>query len=124
MEPFIQYERLYADSSGETHFEPFRIALGSARFTPPAPPLDVSELARATRHGFLRLAPGWVGDWHRSPQCQWLFFLTGEVIVEASDGAVRRYTAGGALRLEDVDGRGHRSRVVGDVAAVMAAVQW
>ncbi len=37
----MQYERLYADASGVTHFEPVSLKLDEADYRPPAPMLFV-----------------------------------------------------------------------------------
>jgi hypothetical protein len=55
--------------------------------------------------------------------CLWVFFLSGEIEFEASDGERRRVAAGGAILLEDTTGKGHQSRVVGDGPALLAVVQ-
>ena len=51
------------------------------------------------------------------------FFLSGEIEFEASDGERLRVAAGGAILLEDTTGKGHQSRVIGDVPALLAVVQ-
>ena len=38
--------------------------------------------------------------------------LDGEIEIETSDGETRRFSGGDILLVEDVDGRGHRTRTV------------
>ncbi len=53
----------------------------------------------------------------------WIFFLSGEMEFEASDGEVRPGVPGQAILLEDTTGKGHSSRVTGNADAVLALVQ-
>ena len=122
MEQSITYARLVADESGESHFVPMTIGVTTRNFAPPAPPFAVSELTPASQCGFLRVPRGFAGDLHPSPKRMWIFFLSGAMDFEASDGECRRCVPGDAILLEDTTGRGHLSRVVGDSAAVLAAV--
>lgn len=59
----MQYERLYADPSGETHFDKVLLKLDEADYQPPAPMVFVSQpLSRSnsrnsdTRHGRCKAA--------------------------------------------------------------------
>ena len=118
----LECVRLFADSDGESHFAPLDIELTSADFAPPAPPLEVSEIVEA-RHGFLRAAPGWFGDWHPTPARQWMCLLSGVLEVSVSDGETRRIAPGAIVLLEDTTGRGHATRVVSEEAAVLIFAQ-
>ena len=119
----LTFSQLFSDAIGESHFGSVNLQLVTRNFAPPAEPFDVSDFAAATRYGFLRAPSGWVGDLHPSPMCMWVFVLSGEVEFEASDGERRRVAAGGAILLEDTTGKGHQSRVIGDVPALLAVVQ-
>lgn len=119
----LTFPQLFSDAIGESHFGSVNLQLVTRNFAPPAEPFDVSDFAAATRYGFLRAPSGWVGDLHPSPMCMWVFVLSGEVEFEASDGERRRVAAGGAILLEDTTGKGHQSRVIGDVPALLAVVQ-
>ena len=52
-------------------------------------------------------------DWHNAPRRQFVVNLSGEVEIEVSDGAIRRFGPGSILLAEDVTGKGHISRGVG-----------
>lgn len=56
---------------------------------------------------------GWEGDWHPTPRRQFIIILTGGLEVEVSDGEVRRFGPGSIALIEDTEGRGHVSRVLG-----------
>jgi hypothetical protein len=114
---------LRSDTNGTSRFEPLSIDVVRKDFAPPATPFYVSELAPASQCGFLKLPAGWVGDTHPSPVRMWVFFLSGEMEFEASDGEKRKCLPGTALLLEDTTGDGHKSRVVGADDALLAVVR-
>lgn len=119
----LSYVRLFSDVAGESHFEPLEVGMSTRNFAPPAPSFDVSEWTPATNCGFLRVPKGWTGELHPSPTRMWIFFLSGEMEFEASDGERRLGMPGKAILLEDTTGKGHLSRVIGDTDAVLAVVQ-
>jgi len=118
----VKCVRLYADASGESHFEDIEIDLKSTDYAPPAPNLYVSEFSPAESYGFLYAPPGWYGDWHPAPKKQLFLYLSGEIEVTASDGEIRRFRSGSITIAEDTTGRGHTSRVVGSEDALLAIV--
>lgn len=118
----LTYLRLYPDAAGISHFAPIEIEVFPCEFAPPAPPFSVSVLQPASRHGFLHLPSGWAGDLHPSPIRMWIIVLSGQMEFEAGDGAKQRIAPGSTLLLEDTSGIGHRSRVLGASAAVLAVV--
>jgi hypothetical protein len=50
-------------------------------------------------------------------------FVDRELEVQVSDGEVRRLSAGAVVYLEDTEGKGHTTRVVGDEAVSGVFVQ-
>jgi len=118
----MKYTRIFADEEGETHFKDEEIQLESVEYAPPAPPLNLSSFNSATKYAIAVAPPGWFGDWHPSPNRQVLFYLSGEVDVQVSDGEVRRFGPGSILLTEDTSGKGHVSRVVGSKDNAVAMV--
>lgn len=123
MDSTVGYVRVYGDAAGETHFEDVPIPMQAVDFAPPAPPINVSAFIPAAAYGFLSSPPGWFGDWHPTPRRQIVFYLAGEIEAETSDGEVRRFGPGSITLVEDTTGKGHRSRVVGTEAVLLAVVQ-
>ena len=119
----MKYIRLYADDIGESHFEERELVFKSIDFAPPAPPLDISTLGEVESCSILRAAPGWVGDWHPAPFRQLHFYLSGEVEAEVSDGEKRRIQAGEFALVEDISGKGHRSRAISSSEVLIAVVK-
>jgi hypothetical protein len=121
--PTLEYVRFFADAAGESHMERLRVDFATRDFVPPAPPIGVSSVTGATSYCFLHVEAGWIGDFHPSPARQWLFFISGEMLFELSDGQTFLGRCSAAILLEDTHGRGHRSAVPASGPAIMAAVQ-
>jgi hypothetical protein len=118
----MQYERVYADHGGETHFEPVPLKLDEADYRPPAPTLFVSHALSAGTLQFIRLPAGWAGENICPPQHQFLFCLQGQLEVRTSDGKKRVFRPGEAVLMEDSSGRGHSSHVKGGKDLIAAIV--
>jgi hypothetical protein len=110
----MEYVRLYADSTGASHFADERLTFTLADFAPPAPPVSVSDAIQSEGVAFISSPAGWVGDWHPAPRRQYLIFLTGQLEVEVSDGEIRTFGPGAVVLVEDTWGKGHVSRVIGE----------
>lgn len=119
----MRYIRLYADDAGETHFEDVEVAEAEIDFAPPAPPLFASEPIPAARTLFTRFPAGWSGDWHPAPTRQYGIILDGTLEITASDGDSRTFEKGSVRLLEDIVGKGHQTRVVGNRDVLNVAVQ-
>ena len=120
----IKYLRIYSDSDGISHFEIGNIDLESKDYAPPAPPLKTSNLKPANNSVFLELPVGWYGDWHPTPVQQWLILMSGECEFEAGDGERMIRQAGDVVLLDDTSGKGHQTKVLGNVAVRIAAIHF
>lgn len=118
----LNYVKIYSDADGESHFAVEEISFTLRDFSPPAPPVSLSQLGKAARLLLLSNPPGWFGDWHPSPHRQFLFLLEGELEMQVSDGEVRRFGPGSIVLLEDTAGKGHVTRVVSKERMLLAAV--
>jgi uncharacterized cupin superfamily protein len=106
----VKYTRIYADADGETHLEDV---------APEMKKSDHSSLMSemiAAKGVIFRETNGaqYFVDWHNAPRRQFVVNLSGEVEITVSDGQTRRFGPGTILLAEDVNGRGHISRGVGD----------
>jgi len=119
----LTFPRLFADSNGGSQFDTVIVPVTLQNFAPPASPFSVSQLEPATHCGFLHLPPNWVGDMHPSPIRMWIFVLQGEMHFEASNGDWRKIVPGSAVLLEDTEGIGHFSKVLGDEPALLAVTR-
>ena len=99
--------RLYSDSKGESHFEDIEISLkdsGKIGY--------LSELQPAKGIVFRIVSPSYDYELHNAPARQYLMVLDGEIEIETSLKDVRRFKSGDVLLLEDITGKGHKTKNV------------
>jgi len=118
----MKYTKIFADEERENHFKDVEIELESVDYAPPAPPFKLSSFNPATQYAIAVAPSGWFGDWHPTPQRQILFYLSGEVEVQVSDGEVTRFSAGSIVLVEDTTGKGHVSKVVSSSARILSQI--
>lgn len=106
----MKYTRIYATPDGESHLQDVDQPMKPAPYAS-----MMSELIAAKGVIFRESRSGeYLIDWHNAPRRQFVVNLTGEVEIETSDGEVRRFGPGSILLAEDVTGKGHISRGIGD----------
>lgn len=119
----VRWTRILATPEGGSCFADDTVALADGDFAPPAPPLGLSPVvaARATR--FIGAPAGWDSPAHPAPARQWVVMLGGQVEATTSDGASRVFGPGDAVLVEDTQGSGHRTRVVGEAPWLALVVE-
>ncbi len=75
---------MYADETGQSHFEDIDLALVAMDYAPPTPPIHVSPFDAAVAYGFLSSPPSWDGGWHPAPRRRMIFYLAGEVVAKSA----------------------------------------
>ena len=103
----MKVTRVYADAAGESRFGEINIPLkdgGTIGW--------LSECQAVKSIIFRENNADYDYDWHCAPQRQYIVLLDGEIELETSDGEKRRFCGGDILLVEDVSGRGHRTRTV------------
>ncbi len=96
---------LYEDPAGVSHFRSVAIPLQSQGAIG-----SLSRLHPAKGVLFRSTEETYDYDWHRAPRRQWIVLLNGEIEIEVGDGERRRFRGGDILLVEDISGRGHRTR--------------
>jgi hypothetical protein len=104
--------RLYTGADGQSHVEPIQLG---------ATPDWIAGIA-TTQIAFREDAVGRFIDWHPAPRRQFVIILSGELEIGLGDGSTHIYGPGDARLVEDTTGRGHTTRVHGDVPCVTATV--
>ncbi|MDA1035677.1 MAG: hypothetical protein O3B65_02200 [Chloroflexi bacterium] len=102
--------RVYADTQGETHFEDVDLpthAVANGTYVR-------TETRAAAETMFAIQPPGFFADWHPAPTNRIFVMVSGSAEVEVSDGEMRTLTLGDVVLFEDVTGKGHTMRVIGD----------
>ena len=113
--------RVYSGEDGQSHIAELPL--------PMKPFVDVegahgegTVTQPATGIVFRVAPPGYVLDWHCAPRRQYSISLTGTVEIEVGDGTVARLGPGDVVLAEDLTGRGHVTRVVGNEPRFYAIV--
>lgn len=116
------YVRIFADDEGESHFEDLGVVLEQQDFAPPAGPVNIAPFQKASGTFWFGADPGWDGLAHPTPRRQIFCVVQGGVEGVTSDGEVRQLGPGAVIVLEDTEGKGHSTRVVGDEDLIMFGV--
>jgi hypothetical protein len=105
----IVVTRIYTGPDGQTHAEQIDLKL-----TPGGGSGELSEMAKVTGLQFRRQAPNYFQDWHPAPRRQYVITLTGRGEIELAGGQKIPLGPGHILLAEDLTGKGHISRGVGN----------
>lgn len=101
----IQITRVYSDTDGESHFEDFEVPLknnGDIGFLSDDQP--VKSIV------FREVSPSYDYDFHNAPTRQYIVLLEGGVEIETSLGEKRAFNTGEILLMEDITGKGHKTK--------------
>ena len=99
-----QLVHVFATPDGETHLEVLSVAA-------------TAGVLPLTGLRAISYKPNKV-DWHHAPTPQFAINLTGDLQVETSDGSKRHIGPGDLVYLEDTQGKGHITRLLGPVTAL------
>jgi hypothetical protein len=110
----MHYVRIYSDESGETHFED--VSLETELRQSPVSTAQAELAAPIPTFGatFRRVVVDHPDQPHVAPQRQFVVHLAGESEVLVSDGEVRRFGPGRVVLVDDLTGKGHTTRRVGE----------
>jgi hypothetical protein len=100
--------RLFTGSDGLTHAEDVPVKFSGD------PQNQVSEMLKASGAEMHRYPPGYVNDWHVASRRQLVLTITGKGEIEIPGGKRIPIGPGNILLAEDVTGKGHITRVVGN----------
>jgi quercetin dioxygenase-like cupin family protein len=108
--------RLYSGSDGQSHLEEISLAFKPGQFA------EQSATQPATSISFSRMAPGTFVDWHTAPRRQYVITLAGAVEIGLGDGSVHRFGTGEGILAEDLTGKGHTTRAVGNEPRITVTI--
>jgi quercetin dioxygenase-like cupin family protein len=113
--------RVYSGPDGQSHIE--EVPWAMKPFLDSEGAHGEGTAAQPARSVAFRVAPpGYVLDWHCAPRRQYSISLSGTAEIEVGDGTVARVGPGDVVLAEDLTGRGHITRVVGDQPRFYALV--
>jgi hypothetical protein len=111
----VKINRLYTGPDGKTHAEEIEVKFGPGG-------TDPFKLAAGAGAEIRRAPPGRVVDWHPAPRRQYVITLSGQGEIELEDGKKIRLGPGSINLAEDLTGKGHITRVIGNEDRVTIAI--
>ena len=111
----VKINRLYTGPDGRTHAEEIMVNFGPGG-------TDPFKLAAGAGAEIRRAPPGRVVDWHPAPRRQYVITLSGQGEIELEDGKKIRLGPGSINLAEDLTGKGHITRVIGNEDRVTIAI--
>ena len=100
--------RLYTGPDGQTHAEEMEVKFA------PGGGNDVFKLMANSGAELHRAPPGRVADWHTAPRRQYVMTLSGHGEIELMGGKKIEVGPGNIELAEDLTGKGHITRTVGN----------
>jgi hypothetical protein len=104
----MKVTRVYTGADGESHFDEIEV--------------EIEKLQPGDGIIFRHAFPGAVNDWHRAPRRQYVINLSGQSEIEIGDGTKRSFNPGDIFLVDDLTGRGHISRAVGNQPRVFVTI--
>jgi len=105
--------RLYSGSDGQSHLEELSFSFMPGDIAEQSPTQAASEIS------FSRIKPSAFSDWHNAPRRQYVITLAGAIEIGLGDGSVHRLGPGDGILAEDLTGKGHTTRAVGNDTRVV-----
>lgn len=97
--------RVYSDVNGDSQFEDVKIPLSAA-----GPIGYLSEKFEVEGMVLRKVIPSYDYDFHTAPAKQFIILIDGKIEIETSLGDKRVFSAGDILQMEDVTGKGHKTK--------------
>ncbi|MBV8087281.1 MAG: hypothetical protein JO247_20920 [Chloroflexi bacterium] len=104
--------RLYTGPDGKTHIEEMDLASHP----------QLTQAMNAEHIVFRSAPPGNFIDWHPAPRRQFVITISGQGEIGLEDGTKIVFGPGHVNLAEDLTGKGHTTRVIGDVPRVTATI--
>ena len=101
--------RVYSDENGDSHFQDVEVPLKDSGMVG-----KLSDEVKVKSLIFREVVPSYDWDFHCAPQRQYIILLDGEIEIETSLGEKRKFYGGDVLLVEDITGKGHRTRNLRD----------
>ncbi len=111
----VKINRLYTGPDGQTHAEDIEVKFGPGG-------ADPFKLMAGAGAEIRRAPPGRVVDWHPAPRRQYVITLSGRGEIELIDGTKIQLGPGSINLAEDLTGKGHITRVIGNEDRVTIAI--
>jgi len=118
--------RIYTGSDGQTHAEQVdeKLSPVAGTLAQYAQSREESKTIKVTSSQFVRFAPGYVQDWHPAAVRRYVITLSGRGEVELPGGLKIPLGPGRILQADDVTGKGHITRTIGQADWIALFVQF
>lgn len=103
----IMATRLFTGPDGQSHIDQVAIAT-------PDTVRAVSDHVRMSDAYIIRIAPGYFEPWHNADQRRYIVVISGEAEVTTTGGEKAQIVPGKIYIAEDLTGKGHTFKVVGN----------
>jgi hypothetical protein len=108
--------RLYTGDDGQSHLQEMSLSFTPGQFA------EQTAMQPAKGVTFSQMAPGTFIDWHTAPRRQYVITLAGGVEIGLGDGSVHRFGPGEGILAEDLTGKGHTTRAVGNEPRITVTI--
>lgn len=108
----VTFTRLYTGADGMSHFE--RVNLKFAPVPGAPKTIEQSEPWPVAKTYIVRVDAGMFEDWHNADVPRYVITVSGNAEIEISSGEKFVVQPGEVLLAEDLTGKGHRFRVLGN----------
>src|SRR5215469_15739705 len=108
--------RLYSGDDQQSHLEGLKLPFAPGQFAQQTP------LQPVTGVSFTQVSSRPTPDWHNAPRRQYVVTLAGAVEIGLGDGSVHRFGPGEGILAEDLTGKGHTTRAVGNEPRITVTI--
>jgi hypothetical protein len=103
--------RLYSGADGMSHFQRVNVKFA---FVPGSNGIEESESLPTTKSYLVRTGPGYFSDWHNADVRRYVITISGRAEIEVAGRQKFVAEPGQVVLAEDLTGKGHTFRVLGD----------
>lgn len=109
---------LYTDSDGHSKFREIKVETSIMQKLG-----YYSENQKVNTLSFRHSRVGDAYDYHLAPRKQYIVYLSGEAVIETSDGEKKYFKSGDILLASDTTGRGHKTTITKNGQALVIEVE-
>ena len=114
--------RFHAAGDGGSRFQEVEVPIDQPRVDSFGNTLRQSGAFASPSVRFVELPRGLDQSWHKAPARQIVILLSGVMEVGTSDGEKRQWRAGTAVIADDLSGKGHTTRTIGNEPRVSVVI--
>jgi len=117
----VKYAVVYSDQNGISHFKDVTVEFKATTLSH-APTAETSNPMQSAQIFFTKMPSGAATTWHPADKKQLFSIIAGQIEITVGNGEKRLFGQGDVLLIEDITGKGHQGKIVGDRDFVAATV--